>query len=191
MRGGGPKLGVKKMTKEQKLCVARGKMQYSLDKAPCIAQHIGILDSPAFFETQINTMTMEKIIPLNEDIQDITRSEVDGVAKVIMPHFIPVVRQWQAELERAKNMIGTLEDMIAGTKDAVSLSFVNEFFAGSQMNYDKFYTMVSNRLDDLNAEADRERMRARAEEAANAQVEALVVARLAAMNGSADVDMRG
>jgi len=91
LRGGmGAKRGVRKLSKDERLHMMRGRAQYSMSRVDQQSSAaLANISAPAFYQNIINAMTLDQLNSLNAALEDLVRNDVDVLVRKIAPHFVP------------------------------------------------------------------------------------------------------
>ena len=138
---GGARKGVMKVKKEEKLAIHRARLQYSNSALPPtapanIAADIAHVAQAAYIPNAVAMMNLDQVTALDNAIQESNRS--NQVIAATGPLLVPALGQLKQQLETVTASIKALEE-------AVELSFIENYYEGSNLMLDDFYTMVAER----------------------------------------------
>ena len=200
--GMGPKKGVKKLSKDEKIAILRAKRDYSDNRTDQQTQaQVAAIGGANYIAGQIAAMNYTQITALNTDLNNLTRNDVDMLVGAVAPHFVPQVAQWKQQIE-------TLQAALRATNDALALAFTNEYHGVHTCDYDAFYDACANRQTNIQEQAQQDlqqgqqqlqqqqaQMQQNLQQQFDAEVQARVQAQIAAMqnqggsSGSTDASM--
>ena len=150
LRGGMPKKGTKKVTKQEKVHLLKAKVHYTTSQlnmadpqVPALCQAIA---QPNYISNVIANMNMQQITDLDNVAQDCSRTA--QLTNAIAPELVPQYKQLRAEKAAIENSLKAIEE-------AVDLGMTEDYWRGTTgVNADAFYGAIENRLGHL-TEQDR------------------------------------
>lgn len=175
VRGGMPKKGIKKNTKDEKVFMLRSKVQYMTQNLAQQSTAIvnEIANDPDFFSKAVRFLSIDRLRALNDDINSVSRN--DQLIKVLPDYLVQQVaamKQQQQDIAEALKAIDV----------AVEYAFTNKYYASSGFDSTPFYEMVGKRIQDLEDEQARQvqltaeaaRLRAQFDDEVRAHAQALL-----------------
>jgi hypothetical protein len=125
------------MTKDERIAMLRSRGQSSMANPNKTGDCEGVLQSlniPDFFKTTIGSMAPEKKAELVTACDSLDKSELNKILEKVGSILVPRLREW-------KEARCNIETSIAAAENGLEMKFVEEFMSGSQMNWNKFYSL--------------------------------------------------
>ena len=163
----GPKAS-KKLKKEEKLHALRAKAHYSSTQRQLqegSQQYCAQMLEPTFVETRVKAMTRPELENMLTAMNDTSR--VEQLFSSMLPHICPAVNTLEAEKQK-------LEDTLGALRNSFEVGLAQAYYQTSGYKTDPLWQLVE---DALKEKTEAERIAAD-----QANIEAEVARRLAAMN---------
>ena len=150
LRGGMPKKGTKKVTKQEKVHLLKAKVHYTTSQLnmadPQVPALCHAIAQPNYISNVIANMNMQQITDLDNVAQDCSRTA--QLTNAIAPELVPQYKQLKAQKAAIENSLKAIEE-------AVDLGMTEDYWRGTTgVNADAFYGAIENRLGHL-TEQDR------------------------------------
>ena len=138
---GGARKGVLKVKKEEKLHIQRARVHYSTSHLPAtapanLAADIAHVSQATYIPNAVAMMNLDQVSALDDAIQQSNRS--NQAVAAAGPLLVPALAQLKQQLE-------TITVSIKALEEAVELSFIENYYEGSNLLLDPFYNMVADR----------------------------------------------
>ena len=106
--------------------------------------------------TRINAMSLEQLEALNDDLNQLPRSNDVAITEVLAPHIVPEVAVCKREIERYQQNITTCEEQLDAVHSSVGVAFAENYYKEAQYDYSSFYGYVENRITELKQQKQQE-----------------------------------
>jgi hypothetical protein len=151
-RGGMPKKGVRKVTKEEKVLQMRTRLNimatHRQAQRPSLEQTVITMQGDNYIDATIQAMSAENLLKVKDIIDNISR--VDRIPKEVSKIFVTEIATLEDEMERTSNSIALLQETF-------ELAFVERYFENISFNVKHFYDAIAERLQLLANEQEIER----------------------------------